>query len=111
MSRLAPRAVIKTHLTLPLGEIHFGPLETSIVVLALAAALVSALNLWRIGAREDREKHLLRVVRTNLRRGKEASQIKRTPWYQRLGAKIAVTKIIGTGKQESLLSALGAAGI
>ena len=106
-----PGALIETYLTLHLGEIHFGPLDTSIVVLSLAAALVSALNLWRIGTREDREKRLLGAMRRNLHHGKEAAQIPRTPWYQRLGAKIAATKVIGTAKQESLLSALVAAGI
>jgi tight adherence protein C len=106
-----PAALIGTYLSLRLGDIHFGPLDTSIVVLALAAALVSALNLWRIGGREDREKRLLRVVRRNLHHGREAAQIPRAPWYQQLGAKIAVTKVIGTAKQESLLSALVAAGI
>ena len=106
-----PGGLIETYLTLRVGEIYYGPLDTSIVVLSLAAALVSALNLWRIGAREDREKRLLRAVHRDLHYGKEATQIPRTPWYQRLGAKIAVTKIIGTAKQESLLSALVAAGI
>jgi tight adherence protein C len=106
-----PGDLIETYLTLRLGEIHFGPLDTSIVVLSLAAGLVSALNLWRIGAREDREMRLLRAVRRNLHHAKEAAQIPRTPWYQLLGAKIAVTKVIGTAKQESLLSALVAAGI
>jgi tight adherence protein C len=108
---IPPGALIETYLTLRLGEIHFGPLDTSIVVLSLAAALVSALNLWRIGTREDREKRLLGAMRRNLYHRKEAARIPRTPWYQRLGAKIAVTKIIGTAKQESLLSALVAAGI
>ena len=106
-----PGALIETYLTLYLGEIHFGPLDTSIVVLSLAAALVSALNLWRIGTREDREKRVLGAMRRNLHHGKEATQIPRTPWYQRLGAKIAATKVVGTAKQESLLSALVAAGI
>jgi tight adherence protein C len=106
-----PSALIETYLTWRLGEIHFAPLDTSIVVLSLAAALVSAFNLWRIGTREDREKRLLGAVRRNPHHRKEAAQIPRPPWCQRLGAKIAVTKIIGTAKQESLLSALHAAGI
>ena len=103
--------MIETYFTLHLGEIHFEPLDTSIVVLSLVAAIVSALNLWRIGAREDREKRLLGAMRRNPRHETETVQIPRTPWFQRLGAKIAVTKIIGTAKQESLLSALVAAGI
>jgi len=107
----APGAPIETYLTLRLGEMQFGSLDTSIVVLSLAAALVSALNLWRIGTREDREKRLLGAVRRYLHHGGKTAQIRRTPWYQRLGAEIAVTKIIGTAKQESLLSALVAAGI
>src|SRR4029077_14796208 len=106
-----PGALIETYLTLHFGEIHFGPLDTRIVVLSLAAALVSALNLWRIGGREDREKRLLGAVRRNLHHEKEAAQIPPTPWYQQLGAKIAVTKVIGTAKQERLLSTLVAAGI
>jgi tight adherence protein C len=107
----APEALIETYLTLRLGEMQFRSLDTSIVVVSLAVALVSALNLWRIGTREDREKRLLGAVRTNLHHGKEAGHIPRTPWYQRLGGKIAVTKIVSTAKQESLLSALVAAGI
>jgi len=37
--------------------------------------------------------------------------MQRLPWYQRLGTKIASTKIIGTAEQKSLLAALVAAGI
>jgi tight adherence protein C len=107
----APGAPMETYLTVRLGEMQFGSLDTSIVVLSLAAALVSALNLWRIGTREDREKRLLGAVRRYRHHGKGTAQIPRAPWYQRLGAEIAETKIIGTAKQEGLLSALVAAGI
>ena len=106
-----PAVLIETSLTVHLGEIRFAPLEASIVALALAAALVSALNLWRIGTREDREKRLLGALGRNPHYGKEAVRIPRTPWHQWLGAKIAATRIIGTAKQEILLSALIAAGI
>jgi tight adherence protein C len=107
----ARAALSETEFTVHLGEIHFGPLAASIVVLALGAAFVSALNLWRIGTREDREKRLLGALRRPSHHGKEAARFPRPPWYQRLGAKIAVTQIIGTAKQTSLLSALVAAGI
>src|SRR5262245_46467192 len=107
----APTSFIDTYLALQLGEMHFAPLDTSIVALALAAALVSALNLWRIGTREDREKRLLGALRRNPLDGKDAIRIPKTPWYQRLGDKIAATKIVGIAKQESLLSNLVAAGI
>ena len=43
-----------SYLTLHLGPITLGPVETSIVVMALAAALLSGFNLWRIGRREER---------------------------------------------------------
>ena len=107
----APTSFIDTYLALQLGEMHFTPLDTSIVAIALAAALVSALNLWRIGTREDREKRLLGALRRNPLDGKDAIRIPKTPWYQRLGDKIAATKIVGIAKQESLLSNLVAAGI
>src|SRR5205823_8150861 len=71
----------------------------------------SALNLWRIGTREDREKRLLGALRGNPLDGKVAVRVANTPWYQRLGAKIAATRVVGIAKQESLLSALVAAGI
>ena len=70
-----------------------------VIVLALAAALISALNLWRIGEREDREKHLLLALHRNLRHLRMVARIPRAPWYQQLGTKIASTKVIGAAKQ------------
>jgi tight adherence protein C len=107
----SPSAMIETYFTLRLGKILFGPLDTSVVVLALAAALISAFNLWRIGEREDREVHLLQALRRDPRHRAKPARLPRTPWYQQLGTRIAATKMIGTAKQESLLSALVAAGI
>src|SRR5204863_3985386 len=82
-----PAALIGTEFTFHLGEIHLGPLDASIVVLALGAAMVSALNLWRIGT-EDREKRLLGALRRHRHHGRATARIPRTPWYQQLGAKI-----------------------
>jgi tight adherence protein C len=107
----SPFALIEMYFTVRFGEIPFGPLDTSVIVLALAAALVSAFNLWRIGEREDREVHLLQVLHRDLPHHTKLTRPPRTPWYQQLGTRIAATKIIGTAKQESLLSALVAAGI
>jgi tight adherence protein C len=106
-----PSTMIETYLTVRFGKIHFGPLDTCVVVLALAAALISMFNLWRIGEREDREKRLLRALHRNLRHRTKLARFPRTPWYQQLGTGIAATKIIGPAKQASLLSALVAAGI
>jgi tight adherence protein C len=99
------------HLAARIGRLYFGPLDTCIVFLALAAAVLSGLNLWRIGEREDREKRLLQAMRGDRLRRKEEKQVRRPPWFQRFGTKIAATRIIGTAKQENLLAVLVAAGV
>ena len=104
--------IVRTHLAFRIGGIAFGPIDTSIVILALAVAALSAFNLWRIGEREDREERLFDALRrAPLLRRAHPQQLQHPPWYQRLGTKIASTKIIGTAKQKSLLDALVAAGI
>ena len=107
----SPTDIVQTYLAIRIGRIHFGALDTCILVLALAATLLSALRLWRIGEREDREKRLFQALRGDPLRRAEPVRPRCPPWYQRLGTKIASTKIIGTAKQESLLAALVAAGI
>jgi tight adherence protein C len=103
--------VARAHLALRIGEMHFSPLETCILVLSLAAASLSALNLWRIGNCEDRSKRLFDTVhRVPFHRG-ESARASRPTWYQRLGAVVAATKIIGTAEQRRLLATLVAAGI
>ena len=94
-----------------IGGIYFAPFDTCILFLALTTAALSALNLWRIGEREDREKRLLQALHGDPLRRAEERKISRPPWYQRFGTKIAATRIIGTAKQESLLAALVAAGV
>jgi tight adherence protein C len=98
------------HLAARIGRLYFGPFDTCILFLALAAAALSALNLWRIGEREDREKRLLQALGNNRLR-REEKQVSPPPWFQRFGTKIAATRIIGTAKQENLLAALVAAGV
>src|SRR5215467_4877238 len=99
------------HLATRIGSLYFGPLEACSLFVALAVAALSAFNLWRIGEREDREKRLLRALRGDRLRRAEETQTSGPPWYQRFGTKIAATRIIGTAKQESLLTALVAAGV
>jgi tight adherence protein C len=103
--------LVQAHLVIRFGEMHFRPLNTCILVLALAAALLSALKLWRIGEREDREKRLLQTLRGTPLPRAEPERVRPPPWYQRLGTHIASTKIVGPAKQRSLLAALLAAGI
>ena len=102
----------QTRLALRIGEMRFGPLETSILVLALSAALLAALNLWRIAQCEDRQRRLLDALhRAPLPRTEPARAPLRPPWYQRLGTMVAATRIIGTAGQKRLLASLVAAGV
>jgi tight adherence protein C len=102
---------VPTHAAVRIAEMQFSMQDVCILVVALAAALLSALNLWRIGQSEDRQ----RRVRDTLRRASgdrpESSLPRRAPWYQRLGGLVATTRIIGRGEQERLLAALVAAGV
>jgi tight adherence protein C len=100
----------RNYFTLRAGEIQLGPLDTCILILALSGALASALNLWRIGRREDFQERLDALRGTELARA-EPARLRRPSWYQRLGTAIAVTPIVGTTEQRALLSALAAAGI
>ena len=102
---------VQTYLAIRIGEVGFGPIDTCILILALATALLSAFKLWRIGHREEREKRLYDALRGILVHRAERARTRRQPWYRRLGTTVAAAKIIGTAKQESLLAALGAAGI
>jgi tight adherence protein C len=102
---------IMRNLTIRIDRLCFSSVDTCILVIALAIALLSALSLWRIGESEDREKRLVQALRVDRLHPAENEHTRRPPWYQQLGTKIASTKIIGIGKQESLLAALIAAGI
>ena len=58
------------YLSIRLGQASLSPAETVILVLTLAAALLCALHLWRIGRQEDRRDRLaaLRGVGSTLNR-------------------------------------------
>ena len=75
------------YLTIRIGEAHFGPLDTCILVLALSVALLSAFNLWQIGRREDRESRFDALRGASLQRP-EPTQARDPDWYHRLGAKV-----------------------
>ena len=100
----------QTYLAFHIGEIRFGPIDTCILVLSLSVALLSALNLWRIGTREDRQQRLDALIGVPLH-GTDATSTQRPSWYHRLGSSIAATPIVGTAEQHTLLAALAAAGI
>ena len=100
----------RTYLAFRAGEAQLGALDTCILIMALSGALVAALNLWRIGRREDFQERLDALRGTTLTRAGPTRPL-HPPWYHRLGAAIAATPIIGTTEQRALLTALAAAGI
>jgi tight adherence protein C len=100
----------RSSLALRFGEITFSPAETSVLVLALAAALTSGLNLLRISRHENRQGRLgmlrgtpLDAAPTEQRRGPR--------WYHGLGNAVAASRFVGIAEQQRLLGALAAAGI
>ena len=99
-----------TVLSLRFGEASLGPAATAILVLALAAALVSALHLWRIGRREDRHPRL-QALRGPAPDRVDPGRTRRAHWYDRLGGGVAASRIVGIAEQQRLLEALAAAGI
>jgi tight adherence protein C len=103
-------AFAETYLAFHVGEVSFGPIDTCILVLALSVALVSAINLWRIGTREDRQQRLDALIGVPLRGG-DATVPQRRSWYHHLGSSIGATPIVGTAEQHALLAALASAGI
>ena len=90
---------------------HFVPLQTCIVLVALTAASLAALNLWRIGRSEDREKRLFNALQRLPSQPANLTRAPSPPWYYRLGTVIGATRIIGTAEQQKLLADLVAAGV
>jgi tight adherence protein C len=100
-----------SYFAIRIGEMYFGPVAASILISALALTILSARGLWRIGQSEDRQKRLLDALGRAARHVSEPSRAPRLTWYQRLGALVAATRIIGMDEQKKLLAALVAAGI
>jgi tight adherence protein C len=98
------------YLTVRIGEFAFAPQYTLILVAALAVALVSALNLWRIGRREDRQRQL-EALRSAVTEQSDQARTAKPRWYQRLGALVATSPVVGRAEQQRLIDALAAAGM
>jgi tight adherence protein C len=96
------------YLTIRIGQASLSPGETVVLVLTLAAALLSALHLWRIGRQEDRRDRLMELRGPVVDR---AVREQRPRWYQRIGSIIAASPAVGTAEQQRLLGVLAAAGI
>src|SRR5438067_8342881 len=99
---------IRTYLTIRIGQLSLSPAETAILVLTVAAALLSAYRLWRIGKQEARRDRLfaLRDAASDRTVREQGPR-----WYERLGGIIAASPVVGTTEQHKLIRALAAAGI
>ena len=96
------------YLTIRIGQATLSPVETVILVVTLAAALLCGLHLWRIGKQEDRRDRLMALRGAPVDR---AVRERRPRWYQRLGSIVAASPAVGTAEQQRLLGVLAAAGI
>jgi tight adherence protein C len=99
---------VGSYLTVQIGRVTLGPVETAILIVTLAAALLSTLYLWRIGKQEDRLDRLVTL------RGAAVDRVnreRRPRWYERLGDIVAASPAIGRAEQQRLLGVLSAAGI
>ena len=94
--------------TIHAGTLDLTPLETTIVFLCLAVALVSAVRLWRIGQRETRQPRL-----EALRGGGAAAAVVEAPlrrWYDWFGGLVAASPLVGRTEQRRLINVLASAG-
>jgi len=102
-------AFARNYLSFNIGDLHFGPGQTCLLILTLAVAMVAAIGLWRIGRREDRQRRLELML--GAARAERKLQPSQASWYERLGATVARSWIFGVAEQEKLLTALARAGI
>jgi tight adherence protein C len=104
------QALGQTYLSLNIGPVHFSPIQTCLIIGALVVAFGAAIGLWRIGMREDRRRRLDAIL-TAARDEPKPREASGAAWYERLGAAVAPSPIIGIAEQERLLIALERAGI
>jgi tight adherence protein C len=104
-------SITQDHMAIHIGEMHFVPLQTCIMLLAVTAASLAALKLWRIGRRENREERLLNALRRVPFHSTDLTRAPSPRWYHRLGTVVGATRIISTAEQRKLLADLVAAGV
>src|SRR5260370_18817934 len=81
------------YLTIRLGQASLGPAGTVILVLTLAAALLSALHLWKIGKQEDRLDRLVALRGAPVDR---PARERPPPWYHRPRSILPASPAVGT---------------
>jgi len=94
------------------GPIHLGPAATGLFVLAILVLVWSAFRLWTIGQGEDRQARIDALRRGLLRRPdpEPAKQKKNPGLYDRLGAVVAASAIVGSTERAKMERKLSAAG-
>jgi tight adherence protein C len=103
-------ATVGTYLTIQLGEVSLGPVETSVFVLALAAALRSGFNLWRISRSETRQDRLV-ILRHAFLCVTPVNRRPRSPRWKQGSGTDRREPSHRLAEQQRLLGALAAAGI
>lgn len=100
-----------------IGGIAFGPLDMSLLALALGVLLWSAVALWRIGITEERRMRISSMRNVALRRDSlvdnrpQTVEKPRRSLYDWLGAVVASSPIVGSNEAKKLAEKLAAAGI
>ena len=103
--------LLTIYLTVQLGPVTLSPVETIVLVVALAALLLSGINLWSLGGREERQVRLA-AFRAGASGSTEALENSRPPpWYRKLGGRVAASPIVGASDRDRLLALLTTAGI
>jgi tight adherence protein C len=105
-----PASPAAAALTVRLGHFAVARFETLILVLAIAAALISAFLLWRMAQLENRKRRL-EALRVSATGGPAANRTMRPKWYGRLGEVVAASPIVGRAEQQKLLDKLTSAGL
>jgi tight adherence protein C len=111
MSLDTPIGTVSSYLAAWAEEIGHSSVETWVLALALAAAVLSGFHLWRIAQREETKRLRLEALRGTTTDTARTVRTAHPPWYRRLGSLIAASPIIGTVEQQRLLKVLAAAGI
>ena len=95
---------------LRISVFQFGALETVLLVLAVATALVSLFELLRLSDRDELQARVAAIGRTLVEGAGSGSQ-RRSRWFHRLGAGIANSFLVGEAEQRRLTVKLAEAGI
>jgi tight adherence protein C len=90
---------------------EFGSVETVLLVVAVATALVSAVELIRLSSREHLQQRVAGLRGAIAGRAEPERMTDRAPWYDRLGALLAQSPLVGQGEQDRLAAKLALAGI